>query len=797
VSPPQTRRRGGHAATSAAPPGGPRSAAGGPSPSAGWPRPSAVDSLSGPRGRRADRPASAAAEPPRLALLRLLPSAALVCVAAAAAAPIFGGWATRPLLTVLGGVAATTVMVGAGAALRLSPAARTLAGMAVLAAYVLLAVAPGRSVVDGPRRLLTAALPADPRGPELAAVVIAAGLAGLWSASLAVRPPLPAQPRRAARTRAPSPLAPVAPAVVLLVLALAVGAGAGRPPGWVLPAVVAPAGLLLVVDRLAQDTTPAKGASGPTLGGTTARAPRRRWSSLLAPAAVLVVAAAVAIQLGPSAPLADLRARPFDARSLVDQPVPPREDITPLTYFPTLRSGERELTLDVRTPEVRGGLWLRLATLPVFTGQTWTTAATYRRAGNRLPPAPDRPAGTPRPVTAEVTVRGDLGWLPTPGRAVEVAAAPAELGVDTDTGDLVVSRDGPPLGPYRVTGETAVPDAARLRTDSPLPASVAEQDVTVLGTEVRSRALQVAGRAATPFGRVSAVRAYLTGPGFRLATGKDTPTGSSSFAVRTLLTTRTGTAEQYASAFALMLRSLGYRTRVVMGFRTGRYDATLGGYRLDGSTVDVRTEVQFAGAGWVPFTVTPRTRADGSPPPPDTLPPADDAGSIADRESADPQTVPTVPPPPRSATAPRPAGDPGPPLALAIGGAAGVLLLALLAIPLAKVIRRRRRRRGDPTGRIAGAWADTVDRLVELGVPVDAGRTTGELATDAATRAPGSRIVVLARLRDASFAPSPPSADEADTAWNAADDVRKRLRHGRSARCRARAHLDPRPLLRR
>jgi hypothetical protein len=56
---------------------------------------------------------------------------------------------------------------------------------------------------------------------------------------------------------------------------------------------------------------------------------------------------------------------------------------------------------------------------------------------------------------------------------------------------------------------------------------------------------------------------------------------------------------------------------------------------------------------------------------------------------------------------------------------------------------------------------------------------------------------VLARLRDASFAPQPPSATEADAAWTAADDVRTRLRHGRSARSRARAHLDPRPLLRR
>lgn len=233
-----------------------------------------------------------------------------------------------------------------------------------------------------------------------------------------------------------------------------------------------------------------------------------------------------------------------------------------------------------------------------------------------------------------------------------------------------------------------------------------------------------------------------------------------------------------------------------MGFRTGRYDATLGGYRLDGSTVDVRTEVRFADSGWVPFTVTPRTRTDGSSPP-DARPPSDDGSSAAEEESADPRTVPTVPPAPPSAPASRPVDDPGPPLALLAAVGVGVLLLALLAVPVVKMIRRRRRRRGDPVDRISGAWADTVDRLVEIGVPVGAGRTTGELAADAAAHAEGSPIAVLAGLRDASFAPEPPSRHEADAAWTAADDVRKRLRHGRSARDRARAPLDPRPLLRR
>jgi transglutaminase-like putative cysteine protease len=380
---------------------------------------------------------------------------------------------------------------------------------------------------------------------------------------------------------------------------------------------------------------------------------------------------------------------------------------------------------------------------------------------------------------------------------VAVTAAPAELGVDADTGDLVVSRDGPPLGPYQVTAEITVPDGAALRADHPVPASAAEQDVAVLGTEVRTRALEVAGRAATPFGRVSALRAYLTGPDFRLATGPDAPAGSSSFAVRTLLSTRVGTAEQYAGAFALMARSFGFQARVVMGFRTGRYDAALGGYRLTGSTVDVRAEVRFADAGWVPFTVTPRTPADGSAPPEAQPPTTDDGSAAADQENADPRTVPTVPPAPRSAPPPHPVDDPGPPYALLMAVVAGVLLLASLAVPAAKLARRRCRRRGSPADRIAGAWADTVDRLVEVGVPTGAGRTTGELAADAAARAEGSRIAELAVLRDAALAPDPPSSREADAAWTAADNVRRRLHHGRSARARARAQFDPRPLLRR
>ena len=64
-----------------------------------------------------------------------------------------------------------------------------------------------------------------------------------------------------------------------------------------------------------------------------------------------------------------------------------------------------------------------------------------------------------------------------------------------------------------------------------------------------------------------------------------------------------GDDDQYAPAMALMLRSLGIPSRVVMGFYQD--NAAGGAVTFTGKDTHLWVEVPFEGAGWVPFDPTP------------------------------------------------------------------------------------------------------------------------------------------------------------------------------------------------
>src|SRR5262249_37261527 len=89
-----------------------------------------------------------------------------------------------------------------------------------------------------------------------------------------------------------------------------------------------------------------------------------------------------------------------------------------------------------------------------------------------------------------------------------------------------------------------------------------------------------------------------------------------------------GTTEQFATAFAVMARSLGLPARVVVGFGPGQ--STLdGAWAVRGRDALVWPEVDFAGLGWVPFYPTPHagSAADGA----NTAP----AGATSQRQEVD------------------------------------------------------------------------------------------------------------------------------------------------------------------
>lgn len=275
------------------------------------------------------------------------------------------------------------------------------------------------------------------------------------------------------------------------------------------------------------------------------------------------------------------------------------------------------------------------------------------------------------------------------------------------------------------------------------------------------------------------------------------PGGHGLAQIRTLLKQGVGTSEQYASAYAVLARALGYQSRVVVGFHTG--DGESGVYRVTGQMVHAWAEVRFETLGWVRFEPTPTTGSDG---PGEQEPEPSAAGAP---EQPDPEREPQ--PGTAGAGQDRDSSGAGTPLVawyagLALASLLGLLVLGAAAVPLAKRgLRRRRRTSADPDRRALGAWRDTLDRLIEAGLPVTAANTSGEVVS-AAQHGLNDRVTVpvreLARLQDAAaYAPDHLSTVEADAAWRHADQARRALRGSARPIARLRAALSPRPLLRR
>ncbi|MGH3907657.1 MAG: transglutaminaseTgpA domain-containing protein, partial [Pseudonocardiaceae bacterium] len=470
---------------------------------------------------------------------RLLLGGALVALAGLSFDPVFGsaGFPGPPILLlavlVPAGVAIAWGWVTSVVTARPGGLASAAGVVAVLAA-VAVVTRPGRQVASGPLRLLTSALPIEATGPELAAVSAFTGLAALVAVWLALV--------------GDAVLAPVLPALICLVGGLALGAGVGSLPGWYPMVFLVLVVVLLVGGRL----------NGPALSGSG----RGVHVGLLVGAGVITLLAAAVVPLqGTAVPGAGRD--PSDVRDLIDLPVQPKARINPFAQYVALREG----TLPLEITGTSGPFdRLRMVTLTEFDGRSWSVHADYRRAGRRLPPLPTSVTAAPvRTVTMDVKVRypDTLGWLPSPGRAQQVSVG--GLGVDEQTGDVVIPDTRSTPDRYRIVGAEAMPTSQALRADEPAPSSApraVDLPPDVLGFVGAATAGVPAG-----FPRFSALYSKLSDPPFAADTSAEAPGGHGLFAISALLREHRGTSEQYASAFALMCRSLGWDARVVLGFR--------------------------------------------------------------------------------------------------------------------------------------------------------------------------------------------------------------------------------------
>jgi transglutaminase-like putative cysteine protease len=203
-----------------------------------------------------------------------------------------------------------------------------------------------------------------------------------------------------------------------------------------------------------------------------------------------------------------------------------------------------------------------------------------------------------------------------------------------------------------------------------------------------------------------------------------------------------GYCENFATAMAVMARTLGVPSRVVLGFTPGEPTGEENVVVVRDRNAHAWVELWIPSQGWVRFDPTPR--GDGINPATYTTTEAELGFALTSYlDVPDPETLPvtgaTLPPPqlPDDFNDKVPDGSggltsgSGPLIPSWLTAAAIWLLLAAIvigAVPAVKLIRRRRRRQRLLTGDISAAWEDIVDRLTDLGAQPAASTTPTELA---------------------------------------------------------------------
>jgi transglutaminase-like putative cysteine protease len=648
-----------------------------------------------------------------------------------------------------------------------------------------------------------------PMGPDPRVLVSVSAL--VWLACL-----LAAEPALRGRSALLPVLAPAA-VFVLALLAGATGPGSDVPEAV---AIVVLAGLFMLSAGQAATLAGGRAGSGARLGsgsgtrlgsGSGARpgvrptaadgsSPSRRRSALRLAGglAVVGIAAAAAGLGGPRLAYAHART-PVAPR--LPPPAAPASAASPLDEVSAWSAAPGTVLFSVRMSVPQN---LRLAVLDRFDGKDWTSDAGYLPTGSRVPPLPGaRTASVP--VTQRITIEAlSTVWLPGVARPAAVTGTTAD--VDPANGQLLAASGTRPGLSYQVVSQVPQYSVTQLRDAVPANDATAQAALSLppgAPAIIGPSAQQATAGAGFPYQQAARLAVWLRSR-FRYVPGAP-PGHTYGHIAYFLATSHQGTSEQFAVAYALMARSLGLPSRVVVGFRPGT--ARPGGVRvITGADVLVWPEVDFQGLGWMPFYPTPGTAALGN------TGQVLGAGESAQRQRVDrslaaaplPSPVQRAAAPPRhSVAAARGHGwltwllmIP----ALIAAMLIGYLLLAIL-LPWRRAAALRAAAASGPGGAanvaraVAGAWLETVRRMRAAGLADVTSRTCSEVAAFGADRlgdAAGAHLSRLAALADGcEFGQLPLDPSAARAAWQHHDAVRAAVRGNVPVLTVARHRLSP------
>ena len=414
-------------------------------------------------------------------------------------------------------------------------------------------------------------------------------------------------------------------------------------------------------------------------------------------------------------------------------------------------------------------------------------------------------------ITTSIRV-GAVGgrWLPAPYSPVSVDGVVGEWVWQRSDRGIRSTRSSMQGQAYTVRSEVAHPTVPQLLAAG-TDVAPGRQEFTLLPKDFPEQIVDTA-RALTDdfetnYEKAIALQTYFHGQEFTYSTEapvKGDFDGTDADIIAEFLEVKSGYCVHYASAMAVMARSVGIPARVSVGFTPGRKlvnsEGDLG-YLVTTDNLHAWPELYFSGIGWVRFEPTP---GQGELP---SFAPGAVEPEPRPTESPDPSNAPLPTPTADPSTPPTPTATPGAssaPIespevvsqrngwrALMLLSVAALVLLIALSPAIVRAIRRRRRfvvvHR---TGSAVAAWAEVTDTAVDLGYAVDESVTPRELeellgagaeltavreAVEVAVYDVGESRVSLTELREAlrKIRELGTRGDRARSAWLPRSELRK------------------------
>ncbi|WP_435299293.1 transglutaminase-like domain-containing protein [Timonella sp. A28] len=525
----------------------------------------------------------------------------------------------------------------------------------------------------------------------------------------------------------------------------------------------------------------------------------------------VLMAGFVAVVVGVTtitAPLAQSNHPRFVLRSIVVPPFDPKDQISPLSMYRAYIKDYQDVDL-LTVKGLPQDALVRLATMDEYDGVVWNVSGdgnksgsgSFRRIGDRIE---QTVSGTQ--YATSFVVEGLTGvWTPTVGylNTVNFERGPRNLDFrfNDSTGSAVVIGGLVEGTTYRMSGvvptvptdedlgEATVGNIA-IASASNIPDVVADKAVSV------SRDATTVPLVVRKFEEFLSTRGYFSHgesvDGFPSLSGHGSARMSDLLSADQMI----GDAEQYASAMALMARSQGIPSRVVMGFIPE--EDHNGDVTFTGGDMQAWVEIYYNDFGWVPYFPTPPSsqtpkqseKEAQSEPEPEAI-----------QQPPDPQ--PPVTPPALDTEDTDIAADDDDRAEWVDWGAiikgiaaVGVPILIIVLIPVliigAKLRRSRRRKRALGAERVLGGWQELMDNALDLGIRPGKDLTRRETAKFIEAGNPEAVVLPLADKADhADF--SVDVIDEAHGAdyWNHVDDAVSNLHSSvsRSKRVKARLSL--------